>query len=341
MSTFQFNLTHKCNLNCPFCYSYRNNDIMSNETIDNAIEFVSHRINCESNQNPQIISFSGGEVFLGNWQKITYIIKKIKEQCSEYNLTFIIQSNLTTVDLSLPEFNELIETIDEFGTSFDVGKSRFNSDKTLNQFWKNIEYLVTINKPFELITCLTNDLIKMYPDPMIMFKGVINKGIKRFEIERLCRPLEERPLLKSIKPINKKAKDWLVKAYIAYKEIQKKYNIKVAMFECLEDATKRIYHYEHGRNCQRTIYTILPNGDVGQCFLNIDKPFYNVNTKNLNIDNYEYICQREENVNSNCLKCKYYKYCKGDCCAMEWDESGCPTPNKIFDIIEERNKSNE
>ena len=60
MSTFQFNLTHKCNLNCPFCYSYRNNDIMSNETIDNAIEFVSHRINCESNQNPQIISFSGG-----------------------------------------------------------------------------------------------------------------------------------------------------------------------------------------------------------------------------------------------------------------------------------------
>ena len=59
------------------------------------------------------------------------------------------------------------------------------------------------------------------------------------------------------------------------------------------------------------------------------------------IDNYEYICQREENVNSNCLKCKYYKYCKGDCCAMEWDESSCPTPNKIFDIIKERNKSYE
>lgn len=340
MSTFQLNLTHKCNLNCPFCYSYRNNDVMSEEVMEGAIDFISNRINCEPINNYHVVSFSGGELFLGNWHKIPYIVDKIKNNCSDRNIHFILQSNFTLFKIEdNPEIQQLLEKVDSIGTSWDAGKNvRFISDFTLNNFWSNLQWLIDNKKDIEVIICLTKQLLIQYPEPNKLLMDLLNKGLRKIELERLCKPLEDRPAYNNfvIRPYNAEIKVWLTKAYKSYKKLQKEYpDFTISTFESMEDSVKGIYHYEYGRNCQRRSFTILPNGDVGQCFINVDKPFYNVLTKQLNIDNYEEICQREEILDEECKKCKYVKWCRGGCCRMEKDTTGCPTPYKIFDLIGE------
>ena len=342
MSTFQFNLTHKCNLNCPFCYSYRNNDVMTEEVIDGGIEFAIGRIKCESIDTNHFISFSGGEVFLGHYEKIPYIIDKIKESCPDNKIQFILQSNFTLFYIDTNEQAlEVLKKVDSIGTSYDEGRNvRFSTLSSRLTFDYNLNYIKNNypEKEFEVIICITTELLNKYPDPKELFNVLINNDIKKFELERLCKPLEARPSYDDfiIRPKNNIVRDWLTKAYEIYKKYQKLYpELSIATFESMEDSVKGIYHYDYGRNCQRQSFTILPNGDVGQCFINIDKPFYNVLTKELNIDNYEEICQREEKVDDNCKKCKYFKYCRGGCCKMEKDDTGCPTPYKIFEEIGE------
>ena len=337
MSTFQFNLTHKCNLNCPFCYSLQSKEVMNKTTIKNTIEFISHKIQTENSNDLQIVSFSGGEVFLGKYEEIPNIINQLKEENPNTNFKFILQSNLTIPDFTTNNYKNILEVVDEVGTSWDF-KLRFKNNKQITQYWANIDYLQQLKKPIEIIVCITKPLLEYYPDPADLLDRFRELRLNHIELERLCRPIEDRPLFQEVKPLNIDVSEWLYKAYQAYKEIQKTQEFHIDTFDCIEDAINGDFHYEHGRNCQESSYTILPNGDVGQCILNVDKPFYNVNTKELNINNYDEIIQREKQVNPICLTCDYYKYCRGDCCAMNWDKSGCPTPKKIFDLILEGRK---
>ena len=54
--------------------------------------------------------------------------------------------------------------------------------------------------------------------------------------------------------------------------------------------------------------------------------------------NYKYWKNIENNIPQACLKCSYYKYCHGNCCLCEWDESGCPSQIKIFKYLVNKNE---
>lgn len=340
MATFQYNMTHRCNLNCPFCYSYKNNDTMDDEIIRLATDFVINRINLRPLDETHLVSFSGGEVFLGKYKNIPSIIGQIKYACPDRKIEFSIQSNLTTKLIEdYDECKEVVNAVDFVGTSYDIGTGRFSNAADFGNFINNIKYLQKINKSTELIVCITKQLIEARPYPKQFLLSLVCNGFNKIELERLSKPLEKRPAYDNweVRAKNQDIRDWLYLAYVGYKELQKDYpQLSIETFNCMEDAVKGIHRYEYGRNCQKDIYTILPNGKVGQCFINIDKPFYDLRTKELNINNYNEVCAREDNVSQQCKNCKYYEYCRGGCCCMEWDDTGCPTPFKIFDLITER-----
>ena len=99
------------------------------------------------------------------------------------------------------------------------------------------------------------------------------------------------------------------------------------------DSVKGDYYYVHSRTCQNDNRTISPNGDVAQCVFTSAKPFYNVNTKKLCYTNYDNILKIQDTLKDDCKNCSLLKYCKGDCCLVLWDETGCATPKKIYEHI--------
>ena len=343
MATFQINITNRCNLACPFCYAFRNNQVITKEIMDKAVEFIINKIKLEPKDTPHNINFSGGELFTGAYELIPGAIRTIKERCSEDRITYTIQSNLTALRIQDNEkAEEIISLLDSVGTSlYDL---EIVNKKQKQIFDDNIKYIQRLNKKIEVMICVDYALLRY--GQTYLYEMLVDKGIYNIEFERLSKPMELKSNYKQgdshSKPSNEEQSRWLTVAYKEYKEFQKKYpNFHIYMFDCMENAVNGIYHYEHSRNCQKTWYTILPNGDIGNCPIKVEKPFYNLLTKKLDIDKYNEIVAFEENVNPKCLDCVYYKYCKGDCCNMEWDNTGCPTPYKIFDLIEERNKIDE
>lgn len=339
MTTFQFNLTHRCNLNCPFCYSYHSKENMNQEIMNRAIEFVINKIHLNDKDIPEIISFSGGEAFTGNYQLIPYAVQKIKESCLDYKLHFILQSNLTAVRLYTKKYDDIINSVDEIGTSYDP--DRFVNNSYYNIWEENVTYLQEVNKNIEVISVFTKQFLQKYPTLKDYIDDMISRGLFKLEVLRIAENVEGKDIINS-KPLNSDVRNWFSNGYEYYKEVQKYYpELIITALKCIEDACNGYFHYDHSRNCQKDWITILPDGRIGQCPLSTYKPFYNLLTKDLNINNYNYVCSREQSIRPECLKCKYYDVCKGDCYLLLWDKTGCATPYKIFDIIKERNKSNE
>ena len=48
------------------------------------------------------------------------------------------------------------------------------------------------------------------------------------------------------------------------------------------------------------------------------------------------IYKEEKEYNDLCKSCKYLKYCNGNCHIFPFDETGCLTPYKIYDYLQEK-----
>ena len=187
MATFQINITNRCNLACPFCYAFRNNQVITKEIMDKAAEFIINKIKLEPKDTPHNINFSGGELFTGAYELIPEVIRTIKERCSEDRITYTIQSNLTALRIQDNEkAEEIISLLDSVGTSlYDL---EIVNKKQKQIFDDNIKYIQRLNKKIEVMICVDYALLRY--GQTYLYEMFVDKGIYNIDFERLSKPME-------------------------------------------------------------------------------------------------------------------------------------------------------
>lgn len=332
MTTYHLNLTERCNLNCKFCYAKHRNLDMSKEILDKSIDYIIQHNNNLGPDEEISIELVGREIGLLDPMFINYIINRFENEIhKQYEIS--ICSNLA-FRLSEKQL-KVFKRVDFISTSYDYADIRFNSTKSRIRWFNNIKLLQSLGFNLNCTTMIYKQLISEV-QPKMLFDFMLATGIKKWELMRICQTLDpmEDIINKKIIPTNRERDAWLKEAYIIYKDIQKiDPEFSLQMFDCIEDSIKGIFYYDHRRACQLKNITIGPDGKVSQCAHTQNTPFLDLTTGVLKQEIFDDVVKMEQTVHKECLDCEYFKYCRGDCCFMDWDETGCPTPKSIYKYI--------
>ena len=332
MTTYHLNLTERCNLNCKFCYAKHRNLDMSKEILDKSIDYIIQHNNNLGPDEEISIELVGRELGLLDPMFINYIINRFENEIhKQYEIS--ICSNLA-FRLSEKQL-KVFKRVDFISTSYDYADIRFNSTKSRIRWFNNIKLLQSLGFNLNCTTMIYKQLISEV-QPKMLFDFMLATGIKKWELMRICQTLDpmEDIINKKIIPTNRERDAWLKEAYIIYKDIQKiDPEFSLQMIDCIEDSIKGIFYYFHRRACQLKNITIGPDGKVSQCAHTQNTPFLDLTTGVLKQEIFDDVVKMEQTVHKECLDCEYFKYCRGDCCFMDWDETGCPTPKSIYKYI--------
>ena len=338
-STFQINLNHTCNLHCKHCYGLHDCSQMDEETLSKVLQ---HIVNIGKLNESITVSFSGGELGLADPKMVINAIEYLKSNLPETRLNFECQTNLM-YDIS-KEQHEMFRLMNTIGTSYDFGNVRFKDTDQRIKWIDNAKFIAQVygvNK-LQIIICITTKLTK-YIEPEELIDMLYMMPFKNYELERLCIPMNYKCDINNIKPYWEEVDNYLTRAFIRYLDYRPRINIQ--MFECMIDSFNGKYWYEHSRTCQQEFLTFSPNGLISGCAFMEHQPFAKVDDSTTDIIRAKgRIANIElEQDTSSCKRCKYFKYCKGDCCRMEWDMEDdwgffrCPTPKGIYDYLERNN----
>lgn len=329
IDTYQIDVTTACPLHCDHCYGLKSKMIMKKDTLNRVVNTIIDNINHNDDDEP-CITISGGEMGLYNASWLIEALIKIRNEVLPKKPQIVIQTSLI---FEINEYHkQLFKLVDEVSTSYDY-KIRFKNLSNEILFWNNFNIVKNINSNIQVIITLTKKLLEEVT-PQMLFSLILSMGAKHIEIERLCIPMDKIYTFDEIKPLNKDVNDYMFECYKLYKDIQQYYPLIIDTFNCMENSVNGIFCYEHGRKCCQQSLTFSPNGNISTCFMEQDKPFGNVDTNQYDEILRQNVINIEKKVNQQCLKCKYYKYCLGDCHKMSFDESGCPTPTKIYEYID-------
>ena len=333
--TINIGLTERCSLNCKHCFALKRNIDMDKQTLDNTIDFIAHRFKILREYNlTREVEFMGGEVGLVDPALIEYTIDRLNALTNSTDIKYKTYTNLTynLTDNHIKAFKRL----DEFGTSYDYA-IRFNTMKKEALWRTNLQKCIENGLNPSCSICATNTLITTVTPQMFM-DYLMALGLKEYTITLLSYPCDGRKDYD--KPVNRDCDKWLYEVFLLYEELKKaSYAINIFLFEAIRDAVRGNSYSDFQRSCQKQKLSIAPNGDVSQCIFTQAKPFYNVNTKKLNQNVFENWVAAECKIPEPCKKCKYFKYCKGNCHLTEWDETGCISQKLIFEhILKEEGK---
>lgn len=323
-------LTNKCNLKCKHCFAIRNTTSMSMDILEKTITYL---IN-EANNNPSnryLIEFFGGEIGLYDPNILSIMIDYMRDNVINNNVEIYAQSNL--VYNLTDEWLNLFKKMDYLDTSYDYS-IRFSNEQQRELWFNNVRKITSNGIELSCVITITKDVVENLT-PRALFDIMLGLGIKKIELERLFPPLK--PMVEydngNIVATNRDVDKWMFDAYLLYEKL-KDVGVYVETFNCMEESICGNNYYEHSRCCQENNLTFLPNGDVSQCFVTSVKPFFNIlNPNNKNMDIYNENVLFEKKLNDGCRDCPYLKYCRGDCCMMKWDSTGCPTPKLIYEYL--------
>jgi uncharacterized protein len=135
------NVTHKCNLNCDYCYgedgSYGGSAIhMNRETAEQAVNFL---MEASGDSKDCRISFFGGEPLL-NFDLVKHIVQYSREQASKLNKRMVF--GITTNGTLLNEHNSdfLIKEKIDVTLSFDGPKEMQDKNRTFKSIKEQSSY---------------------------------------------------------------------------------------------------------------------------------------------------------------------------------------------------------
>lgn len=316
-------LTNGCNLKCKHCYNeiMKNHKPMSYEILDKVIQWIKN-FRLEHPTDTMNMSLHGGEPMLYDKDKILYLISSLKDCDLKWCITTNLVYDITEQDLKI--FNQMIPYNEKLIlTSYDFGDTRFNKD-TENKWLNNVHYIQSLGIKVQPIICVTDYAVNNIT-PEIFFKFIEENNFEIFNLERITNT--GRAVINNIRPKNNIMNQWLLEIYKEYK----KKNLICPLFDGVESSIQGIFNGCRARHCMERVITINPDGSLSSCPNMANKSFGNVdyidNDKKLELVKFEQM------VNTNCLLCEYYQYCNGDCCQLEFDDTGCPGPKLIYEYI--------
>lgn len=320
--TIYIKLTNACNLKCKHCY----NEILHNHSnmSKNILEKVIIYLKSLNTNNEEIdIHLHGGEPFMYDISNIQYLLYKTKNLNFKWTITTNLIYEITKEHLDI--FKQMLPFDNNpfILTSWDY-KIRFKDDQ--QELWENnVRLLKENNINVQPIICLTNILIKE-KEPEEIFKYFTDKDIYNFNFERITNT--GRALDNNLRPYNIDLQNWLLKAYKLYEKNNK---LKIPLFEGIKQSINGIFLGCRNRSCMNDVITINPDGTIAGCPNTCDKKYGNLDKIDTKIK--ENLINLEKQRSINCLTCKFFKYCNGDCFQLIFDETGCPGMKSIYSYI--------
>lgn len=325
--TIYIKLTNDCNLHCRHCYNamMHNRQYMDDDTLESSISAIRNF----SNTHPDDIidvQLHGGEPLLYDLEGLAHVVSSL--QCEK--IRFGITSNLVKTDID-DKYIEFFRTIRPDGTTPLVTTSwdkdiRFG--KTDEDTWsENVKKLINGGIKVQPIVCVTNLLVKNGPEDL--FCHMNGLGIRNLNFERLT--FTGRASDGYLVPTNREIDDWLYAAYILNQE----FKFSIPIFDSVESSVNGFLLGCRARRCMKTVITINPDGTLAACPNTSNRTTGKVRDGVFEFDKAALGCMvsSEENRTSECLVCKFFKYCNGECCQLRFDKSGCPGLTKIYTHI--------
>ena len=254
MKVLYLKITNRCNMNCPFCYEKKGNDIISMEKIEEIYNKFF----------PDKIILHGGEPLL-YVDKCLEIINKFP------NSNYAITSNLT-----IPLNDKIWKVLDicELSTSYSI--DRFSNNNSFEQFLKNVKE-ISKKKKINLLVTLTRDQLKQ--DPNELYKVLKNIPCDKITLERLYEEEYDKNLAIQTDEYLKKLVDIIPENQnVILQNIYKSINTHAPLF---------------ANNCKDNVITINADNSIQICpNCSNDKITKKRNKECLECDLFEY-CRRD------------------------------------------------
>ncbi len=310
-------LTNRCQLRCQHCYNAvsKFNDDLSVNTLKQAVSFINNK----TLTNNVTLILHGGEPLYDGIQKSQFVIDNVDKKVNLY-ITTNLMYNIDEKTLNFFKQFKLIST------SWDY-KIRFRTKQQLKLWENNVRKLTESNINIQPIVSLNKYLInEIKSDALFSYFKQFN--ISKLNFERITETGNAAKF--NVKANNSDIDKWLYNAYI---ENINKFNFTIPLFESCEEA---VFHNNligcRKRQCQKKIITINTDGTICGCPNSYQFTYGDIYGKT-NVDVYNSLITKELIRNNNCYICQYFKYCNGDCCQLNWDETGCPGMPSIFEYL--------
>jgi radical SAM protein with 4Fe4S-binding SPASM domain len=298
----------------------QNHDSMTPEILAKSVEYIKNL----ARRSDEVlgVQLHGGEPFQYD---IDAIANVVDELTAFPNISVSTTTNLV-YELT-PKHLEILGKMRyngraEINTSWDY-KIRFKNDRQKTLWESNVRLLNSLGVhviPIVSVSKLLMDDI----DPVWLFEYFKTLGCQAFNVERLTvnGRLVDNMFLR---PLNRELDSYLYKLYVINK---KNYpDMSIPLFEDLINSFKGKHTSGcRAHKCSINTVTINPDGSVATC-PNMSTKEHCIDTVRLaHIDEAKHkrIIKIESSVNSECYACEYYKFCKGECFQLQWDETGCP-----------------
>lgn len=292
-TTLYLTITNECQLRCPHCYK--------EDYGESLLHFEDIEKTLDKYPSIEIVVLYGGEPLLS---KYSYYVKDVIKYLKSRHKVVICVSNLTYRELSDCQM-DILKSVDSLSTSWNP--TRFN--ETTIQYWRNNLDIVSKFKDIQLLVTLDNSLIQTNVKEVYEFLETLPVATIKFE-----------PYIGygQLKPKNRDVDLWL-NSFFEICHNKRKYTLFDDIMYSIENNTRLGIFW---RNCDRSILTLYPNGDLCGC----------PNSK-YKIENQKKFSYLMKNFNSDCIKCKYFKFCSGSCPLLSFDETGCVGYPVLFESI--------
>ena len=323
-------LTDNCNLKCLHCYNglhTKGKDAnMTKETLESVVSFVEKYVSTV--KETVIVNFHGGEPLCYPIDDLVTIANRLS---TFENVKLSMTTNLVYLltDKHYQLFRLFRPNDDKpfIQTSWDY-HIRFKGKQ--ESLWKtNVSELIEKGIDVQPTVCVSKPLIENV-SPSELFDNMVGLGIKNLNFERLTRT-GNAELNDYIVPLNREMDNWLLEAY----KVSREKSVFVPLFRGVELSFNGNFKGCRARNCSKRVLTFNRDGSICGCPNTTYRPFGRIGEDVLNVESDKLLTEqkKEQTIHLDCLLCKHYRCCNGDCYQLEHDERGCGGLYNLYEYI--------
>jgi radical SAM protein with 4Fe4S-binding SPASM domain len=326
--------TEKCNLSCLHCYNNvdgLDSGSLSFKTLKTFLERFTEYFKDKDLKHVNVV-LHGGEPTLVGPDYLQNMMILLKEYLSIFDTKYSIQTNLVKLDENLLSFFKAY--FESIGTSYSPYIRFVGKDEKYYQPWiDNLRKLKDENFMVHLVINLTKKYILNH-EPNELIEFLLTNKIDSFHLEpttysglaqKNWNDLYTDPTLYDEWKTN------FTKLFInnkVYKTIHSsEISLKAKTF------LDSVFVGCSSRDCMLKTITLNADGTLGSCpniskilpISNSSKPFSDFIDSEKRID----LIVKERSKRTECIDCKFYKYCNGGCCQTEY----CFEGKKFFDAL--------
>lgn len=327
--TIMVRLTNHCNVNCDYCFLHSNSfdkSVMNETTINATIKYIDKL--CHKYTTNLILS--GGELGLLDQNIIKQFISKV--QSLEYPTSY----NQYQTSLLYKVTRDHLETFKLFDiVCISYDQYRLSTKSRRNLFFNNLQILKDNNIPISLLFLLDKETVTNVT-PKQMFDIAIEYNAKILDFWTLYNNQYAKDCYNEMRLPNKQVNHWIFKAYLERERNIDYQQLICNVFDSMEQALVGINFYCHSRSCNEHQFSVNTDGSISCCDFRYNTNYGSVFSPDEDKRKY-WIKLEKDNIATKCKSCQYFKYCKGGCFHLSFDETDCGIPHQIFEYLLSKN----